>query len=227
MSTIDTEKQSAVKRREFKILSIDGGGIGGLLPATFLCEIESKLQERIWKYFDLVTGTSTGGVIALGLTAGYSCEQIQKMYNEMASKVFPHKNFLQWVLGICSGSIYDIRELERVLKNEFTREGQPLRMRDAMTRLCIPSIDITNGKVTVYKTPHSVVYPKEETFFADAEKEMWNVALASAAAPFYFRPARLQESYCADGGLWANNPTLVGIIEAIKLGYSLDRKSVV
>jgi patatin-like phospholipase/acyl hydrolase len=222
MSTIEAEKQSVTKRREFKILSIDGGGIRGLLPATFLCEIESKIKEPIWKYFDLITGTSTGGIIALALAAGYTCEKIQKMYDEMASKVFPKKVWIHKLFAACLGSIYDISKLEHVLKLEYINEGKPLCMRDGMTRLCIPAIDLTNGKVTVYKTPHSAVYPKEKTFFADADKEMWQVALATSAAPIYFRPARLHKSYCADGGLWANNPSLVGIVEAIQSGYELN-----
>ena len=217
-------KQSVAKQREFKILSIDGGGVRGLLPLTLLCSIEEKVGERIWKYFDLITGTSTGGIIALWLSTGRPPGDLQKLYDELICEVFPRR--LRPIRIFCPGFLYDSHKLESFLKKEFNNSGQDLKMKDAKTRVCIPSIDITCGKVVVYKTPHSVIKPNEITYYADANKEMWKVALATSAAPIFFKPAIVENSYCVDGGLWANNPSLVGVVEAMKLGYSANEISV-
>src|SRR5258708_17712025 len=82
--------------REFRILSIDGGGIRGILPATFLAALEEKFLDgdSVADYFDLIVGTSTGGILALGLAAGMNARQVAKIYVERGGEVFPDYSWL-------------------------------------------------------------------------------------------------------------------------------------
>lgn len=225
-------KEAESRKRDFKILAIDGGGVRGIIPAIVLHELQKDLAEPIWKYFDLICGTSTGGIIALALSVGKPIEEIVKMYDGKSALIFPKpkwyaeslKRFGKVFCG--DGGRFEGSCLEQVLKAEFLTGDQPFKMKDALTRLCIAAIDITNGRVVVYKSPHSVIYPTEQKMTADSEKEMWRIALATSAAPTFFPTVKILESYCVDGGIWANNPSLVGLTEAIRSGFRLDEISI-
>lgn len=222
-----------MERKEFKILSIDGGGIRGIIPAIFLEEVEKAVKKPIWEYFDLICGTSTGGIIALAIAVGKPVAEARELYEKKGAEIFPpikkwelHKKTARFFKVVCGeGGKYCAHPLNKILKETFSTEDKPLRMKDAKTLLCIPSIDIVTGKVVVFKTPHKVVHPVNECFFNDAEKEIWKVARAATAAPFFFASAGINTSYYIDGGLWANNPSLVGIVEARRCGYELDEIS--
>lgn len=219
--------------KTFKILAIDGGGIRGLIPAIFLEEIEKITKKPVWEYFDLICGTSTGGIIALAVAVGKPVREIRELYEKKGAEIFPpitkwelHKKITRLLRVVCGdGGKYCSVPLEDILEETFCVEDKPLRMKDAKTLLCIPSIDIATGKVVVFKTPHKVIHPTNECFFNDAEKEIWKVARATTAAPFYFASAGINASYFIDGGLWANNPSLVGIVEARRCGYGLNEIS--
>ena len=75
--------------RQFKVLSIDGGGLRGLMPATFLAELEKLVSKPLCYYFDLVCGTSTGGIIALAIASEQSMSVVQQLYEDKASDIFP------------------------------------------------------------------------------------------------------------------------------------------
>lgn len=216
-----------IKEREFRILSIDGGGIRGIIPATILANIEKALNTPLWKYFDLICGTSTGGIIALAISVGKPMKQIKELYENKVYKIFSPLYIWKWPKIIFGdGGRYNSNTLEEILREEFTTvEGKDLEMKDANVRLCIPSIDITNGKVIIYKTPHKVLLPKEQGLIDDADKNMWEVARATSAAPTIFSTAKIKDSYLIDGGMWANNPSLVGVVEAIRCGFSLNEIS--
>jgi patatin-like phospholipase/acyl hydrolase len=217
--------------REFKILAIDGGGLRGLMPATFLAELEQLVNKPLCYYFDLVCGTSTGGIIALAIASEQPMSVIQQLYEDKASEIFPPlsnrnlwgklKRYKEVFCGM--GGLYLADPLERELKNVFKLgSGEFSKMKDAKTRLCIPAIDLTNGKVVVYKTPHEVLLPSRKCLLNDANKNMWEVARATSAAPTFFRTAKIKDSYLVDGGLWANNPSLVGMVEALRCGYAME-----
>ncbi len=228
----ELDKPASARGKRFRILAIDGGGIKGIIPASLLCDISSNISRPVWEYFDLICGTSTGGIIALAIALNKSPEEILKLYMEMAREIFPppghfiHKLSRRCRVILGAGAQYDTRKLARLLREAFSSEGVPHKMIDAKTRLCIPAIDITNGKVVVYKTPHSVMQPREEVFHIDKEKQMWEIAMATSAAPTFFQPMKISDAYHVDGGIWANNPSLVGVIEAIRSGYNLTDMSV-
>ncbi|MDE3838758.1 hypothetical protein C0966_05105 [Bacillus methanolicus] len=194
----------------FKILSIDGGGMKGIIPARYLKLVEEVIRTPIYLHFDLLAGTSTGGIICLGLASGMSAEEISNLYISEGKRIFGNKK----ASGYFINTSYDNTSLKALLMEKFTDK----RINDAKTLLCIPSIEHHKAEPKVYKTPHCSDYIR------DGERYMWEVGLATSAAPTYFPAANIGDGECKiDGGLWANNPVLVGIAEAKKLGFTLDQ----
>lgn len=211
--------------KDFKILSLDGGGIRGVFPAYILAEIEESVKQPIWKYFDLICGTSTGGIIALAISVGKPVSEVLKMYKDKAALIFPDEpswfsKSLRCMFG--DGGYYSPENLENILREFYCVETKSMKMRDACTRLCIPAVDLCMGNTKVYKTPHKVLKSTPEIFSSDAELDMWKVARATSAAPSLFPSAKVKDSYIIDGGLWANNPSLVGLVEALRIGFPLE-----
>jgi predicted patatin/cPLA2 family phospholipase len=211
------------QKKIFRILSIDGGGIKGLLPATVLTELEKPLVN----YFDLICGASTGAIIALAIAVKKQAAVIKDLYENNAEKIFKKKTLFNLPyrglkLTCGDGGIYNSSVLEQLLKKEFVDEQKKhYLMKDAKTILCIPAINLTTGNVVVFKSPHMVELPRKEELTGDENNEMYKVAMASCAAPLYFKTMELKDSFYIDGGLWANNPSLIGIVEAIRCGFNL------
>lgn len=210
------------KDREFKILSIDGGGIKGIFPAMLLAAIEERYLDggSVADHFDLITGTSTGGIIALGLSIGMPARKITSLYTEHGGEIFPAPRFgwlgrkWQWWRNLARYR-YDRAVLAGLLSHTFGDR----KLGDAKSRLCIPSCDGRFGDVYVFKTPH------HPDFKRDQHELMTTVAMATAAAPTYFRPLDSGAYRFVDGGLWANNPIMVGVVDALSC-FNLDRHQV-
>jgi hypothetical protein len=190
----------------FRILSIDGGGIKGVFPAAFLATIESTLGRPIGSYFDLIAGTSTGGILAIGLGLGFSASDLLHFYETKAGLIFPPSvtgRFRHWVR-----QKYSPAPLRAALKEVL---GVRL-LGHSKTRLLIPSFNADNSEIHVYKTSH---HPKLKL---DWKVSAVDVAMATAAAPTYF-PPHTTSFGCRflDGGLWANNPTGFATVEAITI----------
>ena len=211
--------------RPFKILSIDGGGIRGIFPAKFLTDLEEELKRSgaektsIYQHFDLICGTSTGGIIALALSLGIPAKEIYQLYKDNASQIFSNKKgFIRQLRN----AQYEREALEKLVRNQFKHtDGQrDLRLEDCKTAVCIPIYDLMQGKPSVLKSKY------HEAFVRDYHIPAYQAALATSAAPTYFNPYSTkyidlndQEQVFnnkVDGGVFANNPTLIGIIEAQK-----------
>ncbi|MFT8246441.1 CBASS cGAMP-activated phospholipase [Roseomonas sp. BN140053] len=208
------------KDRPFRILSIDGGGICGILPAAILAELESRFLggRSVAGYFDMVAGTSTGGIIALGLAHGLTGRDVQRFYMEKGEQIFPNSNALvrcwRWARKF-HRSAYDNQPLEQELLKIFgdTPFG------DARIRLCIPSFEGIHGEPWIYKTPHHPDYRK------DRVERMVKVALATSAAPTYLRAVPNNGYLMVDGGLWANNPVMNAVTDALAC-YDIERSQI-
>ena len=196
--------------REFRILAIDGGGIRGIFPACVLAELEERYLSgsSITRYFDLITGNSTGGIIAIGLGAGLRAAKLRDLYMERGGDVFPP-------VGPFGKSL---RFLRGCFKNRYRRDGLEAvlyellgdrTLGESRARLCIPSCDGRYSDLYVFKTPHHPDYR------LDFREKMTKVAAATSAAPTYFRPLDDGGFTFVDGGLWANNPIMVGLVEAM------------
>ena len=184
-----------------RILAIDGGGIKGVFAASFLATVEDSIGESIADNFDLIVGTSTGGIIALGLGLGLSAKEILAFYEESGPNIFDDGRRLPYWK-----SKYNRAPLEKALDACFGEK----RLGHSKMRLVIPSLNIENGEVYIYKTAHHARFER------DYKKRAVDVALATTAAPVYFPIYQSAEGTpLIDGGVWANNPTSVSAVEAI------------
>lgn len=208
----------------FRILSVDGGGIKGMFPASFLAALEEARCEgrSVGEYFDLIAGTSTGGIIALGLASGMKAADIKRIYEDNGEAIFPPirgwfrglRRSLRFLSNLGRYS-YDRQPLEKALKNAF---GDHL-LGDTTRRLCVPSFEGRYGEVVIFKTPH------HPDFKNDWKEKIVDIALATSAAPSFFKTYASGREVYADGGVWANNPVMIGLVEALS-SYDLDRANI-
>lgn len=204
---------------DFQILSLDGGGVKGAFTAALLARLEENLNTKIVDHFDLIVGTSTGGIIAIGLGLGLSPAEMLDFYKKHGPEIF--KRYLgarwwkSWFL-----SKYPQGRLLTALKDEKVF-GERL-FGESQKRLVIPSYSLTKDQTYLFRTPHCS-HLKE-----DRKVEAWKVALATSAAPTFFPVCgHIDGIRHVDGGIWANNPTMVGIVEAYRfLKIPLDNISV-
>ena len=190
----------------FKVLSIDGGGIRGIYPAAFLAEFENKIP--VHKCFDLVTGTSTGGIIALGIGYLPSVQAVVELYSKHAKEIFPRQRFrFRSGYGL-TRSKYSNRPLIDRLKKTF---GEGVFFENPNCRLRIQAFDLITGRAKIFS--QSIGEPNDH----DAKFRVWEVAAATSAAPTFFPSFDTNgRGLFVDGGIWANNPALVGLAEAIR-----------
>jgi patatin-like phospholipase/acyl hydrolase len=169
----------------FRILSLDGGGIRGVFPAAFLARLEEHLEHPIGRYFDLIAGTSTGGIIAIGLGLGLSAGDILKLYVEQGPAIFDqeHGAVENWVRAKVRGMAHlfvtkhSSEPLRRALEGVLGRR----RLGESRTRLVIPAWHPVLERVYIYKTAH---HPRLET---DYRQPAIDAAMATAAAPTFLK----------------------------------------
>jgi patatin-like phospholipase/acyl hydrolase len=191
----------------FQILSLDGGGIKGLFSAAVLAHIEDDCGVRISDHFDLITGTSTGGIIALGLGLGLSPREIVQFYCDHGPAIFRDtlrvRGLTHWVRRKFPASA-----LLSALQTCFG----DATLAKSTKRLVVPSYNLGEDDVYLFKTPHHTRLKR------DFKLPMWKVAMSTSAAPTYFPSFRqVDHVRLVDGGVWANNPTMVGIVEAVSM----------
>ena len=202
--TTDLQKDDS---KPFKILSIDGGGVKGLYSSTVIEHLEQRYGP-ISEYFDLLTGTSTGGLIALCLAMKMPAVEVSAIYEKHGRKIFPRRRqFLGALRQALWRGKYSDKGLKKVLNQVFSEKT----VGDLDNLVCIPSYSVTDARPWVFKRDHGILDRDNRTLLTD-------VALATSAAPTYFPLSELagyNNKQFIDGGVWANNPTLVGIIEAL------------
>jgi patatin-like phospholipase/acyl hydrolase len=200
-----------------RILSIDGGGIRGILPAMLLAWLERKTGQPVSTLFDIVAGTSTGGILALGLVRpdekgapAYSAEAMAALYEQEGHRIFASTIWHKMKsFGAIGDQKYPSKGVDEVLQRYF---GET-RLKDAITSLVVPSYEIERRVPFFFKSHTALTH-------ATHDFPMWQVARATSAAPTYFEPARLDAArvgdYWAliDGGVFANNPAACALVEA-------------
>jgi predicted acylesterase/phospholipase RssA len=204
----------------YRVLALDGGGIRGLIAAEVLREIETQMRRPVAELFDLIAGTSTGGILALGLTKPgdnhrprFTAADMCDLYLNEGERIFPHA-LLQEVRTLhgLADARYPAAPLERVLAQHF---GETM-LSEALREVVIPSYDLTAPGPFFFKRR----YAQEDPSSWDVP--MAFVARATSAAPTYFDPAVLPypggggEHALVDGGTFANNPTLCGYVDALR-----------
>lgn len=212
--------------KDFKILSLDGGGYKGLFSIACLAEIEKCCEIKVNDYFDLYAGTSTGSIIAMGLAAGYTANEILDLYKSIGNQIFPHK--AGYISNIWKSlkqffvPIYD----NKVLKEELHKFFKRKTVEDVMKRnkyIIVPTLCLSNSQPRIFKTDYKTEYNQHNAY------ELADIVLASCSAPTYFPIAKIKHptddyyEYFVDGGMFANNPSVCAITEAIgNIGVNKD-----
>jgi hypothetical protein len=193
-----------------------------------LAKLEASLGRPVTDFFDLITGTSTGGIIAIALGLGVSAERIRDLYEYGGKRIFtrrPPKVLSRWKRGCISIIQRKVKfsdaHLDWFLQSRYTSEELRSLLQEVYgdrtlgdakcSRLVIPAIDLIKGSTVTFKTPH------QPDFIRDRHLRAVDVALATGAAPTFFPAASFNRTKYCDGGLWANNPSVVGYAEAIKI----------
>lgn len=207
--------------RLFKILAIDGGGIRGVIPATVLMEIEKQTGKRIAELFDLIAGTSTGGILAVGLAkpgedgrARYTAADMRELYLREGAAIFPKPGFPQSVWSNAKrpfAETYASKGIEGVVRKYFGDS----RLRDSLCNLLVTSYEIHLRQPWFFRSDRARQDPEYDF-------PLWEVARATSAAPTYLAPAQIQRGglrpwMLIDGGVYANNPALCAYAEVRQL----------
>lgn len=185
-----------------RLLAIDGGGIRGIYASHVLERIQAEFGLTFHQDFELIAGTSTGAIIAAALAYDVPLTKVTQLYREQGPLIFSPR---RWSLG---GALFP-RYASDPLRNALSNVFQDATLADAKTRLIIPATDIGNGGVHVFKSAY------DANFVRDRNVKVVDAVLASCSAPSYFAPARVGPYQLSDGGLWANNPSLVAVTEAL------------
>ena len=180
-----------------RVLSIDGGGVRGIVPASLLSKLEELASQPCWKIFDLIVGTSTGGLLGALLATGRSASDSVEFYRRDAAKIFG-RNFLEDIdrLGLLE-SKYGSTGISEVLEATF---GDTL-LCSAKTKLMLTSFDLQKQDTHFFKS------------WKDQVATMVDACRATSAAPTYFPPSGV----LIDGGVACNNPTMCGCAESCTL----------
>lgn len=200
---------------KFQILSLSGGGARGLYTARVLEELELRFNTSISKHFDIVCGTSIGGILALALASDIPAKDIRQVFQDNLPAIFPPPGRFAKIKQALTAK-YSPAPLKAVLLEIF----EDRKIGDLKNCVLVPSINYSVGRVRAFKTPHNTM------FYQDAQRTLVDVALATSAAPTYFPLHEIDNARYVDGGLVANNPILMGVIEAYRaLEVPLERLS--
>jgi patatin-like phospholipase/acyl hydrolase len=188
-----------------RLLCIDGGGIRGIIPALVLAELERRTGRRIADMFDLVAGTSTGGILACALTVPdpKPAAELVELYRTQGPRIF--RRSLWQRVSSADGLLeekHDDAELERALRDEL----RDVRLSEATTRVLVTAYDLVARKPYFFKS-----------WRREREAPMVDVARATSAAPTYFEPHPLGGRSLIDGGVFATNPAMCAYAEAQRL----------
>lgn len=198
--------------KDFNILSIDGGGILGLYSASMLEQIQKEFcnGKPLSEKFNLMAGTSTGGIIALALAIGSDASKIVEFYKNFGEKIFPKKHRFG-----CLKEKYSNIPLKKALENFFGDKT----ISNCKSKVCIPAIDAVNCQPVIFKTNNNGKLNRDEN------TKLVDIALATSAAPTYF-PMYAFDNFLGlvDGGLWQNNPALFAVIEAVNYFVGEDKE---
>ena len=218
-------RREAGAGQRFRILCLDGGGLRGAFTAAALAQWEAMSNLRAADHFDLIAGTSTGGILAIGLGLGLSAGDIVDFYRSKGPAIFPLTGLFDRLwrgIANIAGAKFDASVLEEQLSGAYDRHGKVATLRDSQQRLLITSYDLISGSLRLYRTSHHPTVKGHDHLRATV------VARATSAAPTYFKPAPVDDPIApqeaVDGGVWANCPALAALGEAVNvLGIPLNR----
>lgn len=193
-----------------RILTIDGGGVRGIIPATLLARLEATTGRLTRDAFDFVAGTSTGAVLAAGIAAGIPASRLASVYAERAGEVFRRVPLLTTLRRIVRGEAYDTAVLNALIRDELGSEARDWRLNDSPVDLLITAKRLRDGM------PWYFVRDNPVNSCRAGSVRLSDAATASAAAPTYFAPWDIRGvGELIDGGIGvAGNPVYQACVEA-------------
>ncbi len=222
----------------FQILSLGGGGIRGAFVTSYLSQLEQKSGKPLAECFDMIAGTSTGSIIAGGLAAGLTAEEMHDFYVRYGASIFtprqkyvpkkkilrPFYPFVNWVFERQTGQKLDAafraRFCPHALQTSFDEAfGDRTLGSVQTTRLIIPSVNLTNGTPHVFRSRHLPIGVTDENI------KISDAIIASTAAPTYFPHRQIGENAYVDGGMWASDPSMLAIAEAMQIQHLCEQKN--
>jgi len=195
-----------------KVISIDGGGIRGIVPAYLLMCIEEEMQDHLCNHVDLVAGTSTGAIVGAGISAGISMDKMLDLYFKEGPNIF-EKNLRTWwkSVGGLKGGKHDVNNLIKILESYY---GEGSMAKILKTDFLCTSYSMTDGK------------PRFFSKTQEGDLPLGRVVAASAAAPTYFDPVTIEGKEYVDGGLFAGNPSMAAFAEVKSLYKGLAAEDI-
>jgi patatin-like phospholipase/acyl hydrolase len=206
--------------KTFRVLCIDGGGIRGIIPALILAEIEERTQKPISQLFDYIAGTSTGGILSLGLVMPnaegrprYSAKDLVGLYQEKGANIF---SVDAWKSISSGGGILDEKYSQVGIENTLQQYFGKTTLKDALTEVMVTSYDLETRRPYFFKSNKAKQDPRRNHLF-------WQAARATSAAPTYFEPFKLETDdelmyfSLVDGGVFANNPAMCAYAEVMRM----------
>jgi patatin-like phospholipase/acyl hydrolase len=196
-----------------RVLSIDGGGIRGIIPALVLAEIERRSDKRVWELFDLIAGTSTGGILACALCAPdpLPAEQLVGLYEEEGPQIFDRS---VWQRIRSAEGLLDEKYSADALDRALERFLSDKRLADAKPDLLVPAYNMGEPGPYFFKSRKA----REE----GEDFPLSVVARATSAAPTYFEPSQLKDQALVDGGVFATNPAMCAFAEVMRFQPTAD-----
>lgn len=213
-------------KKKFRILSIDGGGLRGMVPLMVLEKIEKETGKRIHEMFDMVVGTSTGGIIVCGVlgsedgkTPRLTLSQIMSLYRSKANEIFPYRKWPR-----CA-----FQKIRNVFRPKFRPDGLDrnlteyfggLKLSDMLGQGIVTSYDVKNNEVVMFKSRKAI--SEKEVYDANLK----DVCRATSAAPTYLPAYKMKfagkDRVLVDGGVYVNNPAMSAVADAVKCGVNLS-----
>jgi uncharacterized protein len=197
-----------------RVLAIDGGGIRGLIPALVLAELERRAGRRVYELFDLIAGTSTGGILACALCAPnpFPAEEVAAIYEEEGPAIFDRSVWQRFrsAEGLLDEK-YEAGALDRALERFLAGK----RLAETVPELIVPTYDMSEPGPFFFKTRNARERPADDV-------PLTVVARATSAAPTYFEPLPVAARVLVDGGVFAVNPAMSAFAEVLRFHPSAD-----
>ena len=207
-------QQYAAPGGTFNVLSLDGGGTRGIYSAQLLACIEEATDAPIAELFNLIAGTSTGAIVAGAAATGIPMSKTVRLFETESLRIFQKR----WFSWLHIRSKYPRHPLEQAIKTHLPQKN----LGEIKTPLMITSSDISTGGVHIFKSRY--LQNLGESYVRDADVALSDAILASCVAPTYFDPIHVNQLLLADGGLWANNPSIIALTEAVsKFGCPVEQ----
>lgn len=218
-------------RKKVKILSLDGGGLRGIIPVLILKRIEEITGKKIHELFDVIVGTSTGGIIACGLTCTkdginplLTIDKLIELYSTKGDIIFPaKKNFITKSISSIN-SIFNPKFSPKGLDGLLTEYFGDLTLVDTLKPVIVSSYDLKNNEIMMFKT-RNAIWNKEKY-----NAKLKDVCRATSAAPTYLPSFEMEydgkNRICIDGGIYINNPAMAGVSDVLRSIEGLNIKDI-